>query len=320
MENASDFFKIQFYPCYWQILKIIKYSNDTQFRRNFQMNENEKIIEQAGKVASEVGTEIVKQGYQDIGPTLVKPTATTLGLLPRAIRASLSGLEKWVLQKEYSVAEVAKLLEIKLQQVGAENIVPPEAHIAVPALQYISYCMDNEELRDMYANLLASSMNKVVKNDVHPSYVEIIKQLCPDEAKVLRHLAQQEGIPLIRIRYKRPNSSDGFDIVKHFSNVGYLVQAEFPKNLPQYLDNLTRLGLINIDSIHSLTFKEFYKPLRECDDFKQMLQIPENYQSVGYSQIQQIDHFGVISSFGKEFCRVCITDGVPLIRKAIQKS
>lgn len=276
------------------------------------MNENE--------ILTEMGKETIKQGYKDIGENMVVPTAKLLGTIPETINALLLPLNQWIAERKYKLEETKKLLAHKLEKVGTANLVPPEAHIAVPALQYISYCMDNEELRDMYANLLASSMNKVVKNDVHPSYVEIIKQLCPDEAKVLRHLAQQEGIPLIGIRYKRPNSSDGFDIVKHFSNVGYLVQAEFPKNLPQYLDNLTRLGLINIDSMHSLTFKEFYKPLRECDDFKQMLQIPENYQSVGYSQVQQIYHFGVISSFGKEFCRVCITDGVPLIRKAIQKS
>lgn len=276
------------------------------------MNENE--------ILAEMGKETIKQGYKDIGENMVAPTAKLLGTIPETINALLIPLNQWIAERQYKLEETKKLLAQKLEKVGTDNLVPPEAHIAVPALQYISYCMDNEELRDMYANLLASSMNKVVKNEVHPSYVEIIKQLCPDEAKILRHLAQQEGIPLIGIRYKRPNSSDGFDIVKHFSNVGYLVHAEFPKNLPQYLDNLTRLGLLNIDSTHSLTFKEFYKPLRECDDFKQMLQIPENYQSVGYSQVQQIDHFGVISSFGKEFCRVCITDGVPLIKKAIQKS
>lgn len=275
------------------------------------MNENEKIIEQAGKVASEVGTEIVKQGYQDIGPTLVKPTATTLGLLPRAIRAVLSGLEKWVLQKEYSVAEIDKLLEIKLQKVGAENVVPPEAHIAVPALQYISYCMDNEELRDMYANLLASSMNKVVKNDVHPSYVEIIKQLCPDEAKILRHIAKQNAIPLISLRYMQPDKDEGCIIVRHFSNVGYLVTAEFPDNIQQYLDNLSRLGLIEIDTAHTLILPKFYNPLRECDVYKKLLSIPQDFQNKGYTRLEEHEHVGVITEFGKGFCHICISDEIP---------
>lgn len=272
------------------------------------MNENEKIIEQAGKIASEVGTEIVKQGYNDIGPTLVRPTATTLGLLPRAIRASLSGLEKWVLEREYGVAKVAKLLEIKLQQVGAENIVPPEAHIAVPALQYISYCMDNEELRDMYANLLASSMNKVVKNDVHPSYVEIIKQLCPDEAKILRYLAQKVAIPLLGLRYTEPSKRGGFEIVKHFSNVGYLVNAEFPDNIQQYLDNLSRLGLMTIDTAHTLMLPKCYDPLRECDVFRKLLTIPQDIKDKGCTRLEQHEHIGMITQFGRAFCKICISE------------
>ena len=34
------------------------------------------------------------------------------------------------------------------KDVPAEQIVTPEAYVAVPAMQNISYCMDNEELRN----------------------------------------------------------------------------------------------------------------------------------------------------------------------------
>ena len=80
------------------------------------------------------------------------------------------------------------MLELKLEKVSPELIEAPEPYIAVPAVQYISYCMNNEELRNMYANLLANSMNKVVKDGVHPGFVEIIKQLSPDEAKFLKYM------------------------------------------------------------------------------------------------------------------------------------
>lgn len=81
-------------------------------------------------------------------------------------------------------------------------IESPDPHIAVPALQYISYCMDNDELRDMYANLLANSMNKVVKNGVHPGFVEIIKQLSPDEARLLKQFKIETIVPTITVRLK----------------------------------------------------------------------------------------------------------------------
>lgn len=130
--------------------------------------------------------EVAKDAYVDGGRPVVKPTGELLGLVPRAIKAALAPVEKWVLQREYNIAETQRLLEEKLKNISPDQIEAPEAYIAVPALQNISYCMDNAELRDMYANLLANSMNKVVKNGVHPGFVEIIKQLSPDEAKILR--------------------------------------------------------------------------------------------------------------------------------------
>jgi hypothetical protein len=269
------------------------------------MNENEKMIEQVGTVASEVGKEIVKQGYQDIGPTLIKPAAATAGLLPRTIRAVLSGLEKWVLQKEYSVAEIDKLLEIKLQKVGAENVVPPEAHIAVPALQYISYCMDNEELRDMYANLLASSMNKVVKNEVHPSYVEIIKQLCPDEAKILKKILEIHNWPLIHIKYFFPDKKGYFYQVRNFSDVGYLANCEYPHWITRYISNLERLGLIEIVTSASIVDKTKYLPLEKHEAIASLIQ-PQEYKSRGFESFDFERNYFEMTPFGRAFCKICI--------------
>lgn len=44
---------------------------------------------------------------------------------------------------------------------------------------------ESEKLREMYANLVAKSMNADFHDKVHPAYVEIIKQLSPAEAVFL---------------------------------------------------------------------------------------------------------------------------------------
>lgn len=92
----------------------------------------------------------------------------TSALVVRAIHAALSPLEKWVLQKEYNLSETKKLLEEKLKDIPAENIITPPAYVAVPALQSIAYCMDDIQLRDMYAELLAHRLN----NEVVYKYIE----------------------------------------------------------------------------------------------------------------------------------------------------
>jgi len=67
----------------------------------------------------------------------------------------------------------------KLKDIPVEKLVPPEPNIAVPSYEALRYSLDIEELREIYTNLLASSMNTDTKDYTHPASVEIIKQLSP---------------------------------------------------------------------------------------------------------------------------------------------
>ena len=95
-----------------------------------------------------VAEEVAKDAYNNVACPVLKPTGGILGLIPRAIRVALLPMEKWIVGKEYNLAEIMKLLAVKLEKVA------PEAHIGISALQYMSYCIDSDELRDMYASLI----------------------------------------------------------------------------------------------------------------------------------------------------------------------
>ena len=228
------------------------------------MSVDDKLID----VAKEATKVVAKDVYTDFVKPILKPTGEVIGLVPRTIRAVLSPLERLVLQSEYNVEKTRKLLEEKLKDVPPERIEPPEPYIAVPALQYLSYCMDNHELRDMYANLLAKSMDSVVKNGVHPGFVEIIKQLCPDEAKLLRYLSHIPTVPTVTLRYEN-EKGEGIEVVKNFSNIGDLTSCEDSFSICVYFDNLIRLGLLKESPPYSsLIDKNLYEPLKEHYYFK----------------------------------------------------
>ena len=266
-------------------------------------------------IAKEATKEIAKDVYSDAGKPVLKPTGELVGLVPRAIKAALCPIEKWIMQKEYNVAETRKLLEEKLQNTSPELIEPPEPHIAVPAVQYISYCMDNNELRDMYANLLANSMNKVVKNGVHPGFVEIIKQLSPDEAKILRYMSSHKIIPTITLRYLH-NNGGGIDIIKDFSNVGEITECEKPQDVAKYFDNLIRLGLIiNAGALSSLTDKTRYEPLKTHKWVAPQATI-ENAQAIGFNKTEFEEGFVKLSSYGESFCSICLETQKVVITKS----
>ncbi len=257
------------------------------------------------KVACEAAKEVAKAVYDDIGKPVLKPTGEFLALIPRAIKVAFSPLEKWLLHEEYSISETKKLLEEKLKNVSPENIVPPEPHIAIPALQYISYCMDNEELRNMYANLLANSMNKTMKNGVHPGFVEIIKQLCPDEAKVLKEFHKIRYIPTITIRYKSRDKGS-LTIIANFSDIGEISGCEKPYDVQGYFDNLERLGLIETEYGTSMMKKELYDTLKQHPFISSYLNLPDAYKIQGFTELRIDESFFGITAYGSSFCKICI--------------
>jgi len=212
------------------------------------------------------------------------------------------------LQREYNVAETKKLLEEKLQNTPAELIESPEPHIAVPAMQYISYCMDNEELREMYANLLANSMNKVVKNGVHPGFVEIIKQLSPDEAKILRVLKQEHSVPTISLKYSHKSGGGGIEIIRNFSIIGEQAGCENPYDVNMYFNNLVRLGLLyDAKGISYLTNKALYEPLK-----KHEMIVPyasnEKANSKGFEEYKFAESYVELTAYGSSFCDICLSN------------
>ena len=252
--------------------------------------------------------DLLPRVYDDVAHPALKSAGGLLDLLPRAIRAALAPIEKWIMNREYQIKETAKLLEGRLKDVPPEQIETPEPHIAIPALQYISYCMDNQELREMYANLLASSMNKVVKNGVHPGYVEIIKQLCPDEAKILRHIAKEEKIPTISVYYRK-SSGGNIRVVKDFSDVGYLTGCENPKDICKYLSNLLRLGLIEIPA----SSPSVHYPLEDEKLYVLLEQNPCVMSFISGTDIEGVKvtsevirNHATITDYGKGFCAICL--------------
>lgn len=208
------------------------------------------------------------------------------------------------LQKE-ALDEVHRMLEDKLNNIPIENVVQPSPRIVVPALQNASIT-EETELRDLYANLLAASMNKVVKDGVHPAYVEIINQLSPDEARLLQYMSIFQTIPTISLRAEDKDES-GITIVDCFSNIGEIMKCENPYEIGKYFDNLERLGLIRrSDGLSSLSDKSKYEPLKTHTFIEEKEQSIRGNSDRNIPRI--IEGFAEVTSFGRAFCSTCVTN------------
>lgn len=253
----------------------------------------DKLIEQAGGV--------LEKTYDDIVHPSAKSIGNTLSLVPRTVGVWLGKWEKWVINGEESIKLTAAAVQEKASKIPEEKLTEPESYVAIPAIQQLSYCYDSKELREMYANLLVSSMNTDTKYQVHPSFVDIIKQLTPDEAKLLKKLSKGDSFPLIDVMMMIP--SGGYQVrVHNFTNISEDV-CDCPSNVFAYLDNFERLKLIDIKNDEFLTNDDFYKPLENHAAIQRIVSqtLPEGYS-------HKIEH-GIfkLTAFGREFIKICLS-------------
>ena len=67
-----------------------------------------------------------------------------------------------------------------------------------PAIESLKYTIQDDELRDLFEKLLVSTLDN--RKQVFPSFVEIIRQLSPDEAKLLKELKEEiSDYPLVDV-------------------------------------------------------------------------------------------------------------------------
>lgn len=252
--------------------------------------------------ATVVSTDLDREIYNDAAKPLIKETGNTLALIPRTIRASLNRLEKWVICREHNIKAVEKLLNKKLKDCPEELIDEPESYVAVPALQGISYCMDNEELREMYANLLASSMRKDKKTSVHPSYANIIGQMSPLEAKLIKDFYKSDNdvIPIIKVD-EMISKISGYEEIKNYSNFYEYLPTD-PQMNGAIFENLERLGLLIIRDHLKISDKHAYDALVESDVIRNVI---DHIKSNNHRPII-VKGSVLLSNFGNRFVKSCI--------------
>jgi hypothetical protein len=246
--------------------------------------------------------------YQDMAQPVAKELGKSLETLGRAINVALYPVSGMVWGFEQIKGFLESKLASNLKDVPPENIIPPKPNVAGPAIEALRYTGHEESLSDMYANLLAASMDKNTANGAHPAFVEIIKQLTPDEAKMVALFKPNRAFPLLNVRviYKDDpeQKKGGRARLSHFSLLGEEAGVEFVNLTPAYLDNLCRLGLADYLSsgIH-YTSPGVYDLLENHPNIlalkKEIEADPElqcDFERTGLS----------ITELGKQFAKVCV--------------
>ena len=193
----------------------------------------------------------------------------------------------------------------KLQNVPEENIITPPPHVAGPALESLRYTGAIDELKELYANLIASSMDSSTTNEAHPSFVEIIKQLSSEEAKLLTEFLNIGQEPIVTIRNNLEDNTGGRDQFRHFTVLGERTGIEDYHRLPNYLDNLCRLGLIEIPENYVLIDNDPYKHIVEHPFVTGLVESIDNEDG---RRSEVVKKTVIVTGLGRQFIETCVRD------------
>lgn len=219
----------------------------------------------------------------------------------------------WYINYGYNVSNQAALLRAKneidvenlknstLQEVAAippENIQEPPLKIIGPALEASKYYIEEEELRSMFAKILSSSFDNRKNSVIHPSFVEIIKQLDVTDARILQFLKEHDHtagspIPCMKAVIKSDIGSKTILPIIYFIDGSERIDELAPS-----LTNLERLGLLKIEDDRYSADASKYDFIRNNYYVQHVLQ--------SYPEISIEKMCFSITPLGENFLEVCL--------------
>lgn len=243
--------------------------------------------------------------YQDVLQPAARQIGTALETVTKTIHIALAPISALVWGYDQIKDFVSTKVAEKLKDVPPEKIRTPDPTVAGPALESLKYTGHKEDLRELYANLLANAINIDTAKSAHPGFVDIIRNLTSDEARVLRFLASRRVYPIITTKAILKDNKGENALLENVSMLGTDAGCENPAFAPKYIDNLIRLGLLVIPPLEHLVGPDIYDAISNHPQVqKQKEQIEQ--QTEAYSGFQIDQKYVKLTAFGLMFAQACI--------------
>ncbi len=203
------------------------------------------------EVLREVYGDLAKPGTKQVGKALgtVFEFGNTL-LLPLAFANVRSRVLRENLER----------YRVKMQYTPEEDVCEVTAELGVPIEEKLSY-VTNEQLREMYIVLLAKASHFQTVNVAHPSFVNIINNISPDEAILMKSLRTTPQTPFVQVRLQKKDKNEYIVVDPLVAALSCLKNLSFPNNIAAYFSNLEGLGVLYTSTDTFLVGDNIYGPL-----------------------------------------------------------
>lgn len=258
------------------------------------MDLEKEVTDGISKLAPEIYKDVVKPAAQEIGSV----TGRSAKALLSPVRGFLWGWEKI---ESLVIDGVNK----RIERIPEKQRKIPDPEIAVPLIQALSYTAQNETLREMYLNLLANSMDSSKEKSVHPSFVELIKQMNSLDAKVFDKLSKEKGYQ----KAINPNvaiKSQGKIFIGATPEwfVGWLIRGHDIFEVSSSLIRLSKFGLVEL-MFDRTAGKHGYNDLNNHQELTHILERYKTAKPALELEITATESILYVNEYGLQFKEAC---------------
>ena len=199
------------------------------------------------------------------------------------------------------------------------KIMPIPPRVAIPMLESAAL-EDDDTLQDVWAKLIANSTDPNFTTALHPGYIEVIKQMSPDEAIILESFLGLKTYPMLfsnhisktfentggslanrMMRHLQHDEASYQKIHEMFIKHCELLALKKPADLQVYIDNLLRLRIVELG--HDFSGEE-----RDAHAFILGMRRRASSNAENPSvAIPARDEFLRMTVFGQRFVMACIS-------------
>ena len=153
------------------------------------------------------------------------------------------------------------------------------------------------ELRERGAELLRQSADVTDHEEIHPAYARILTEMAPDEARILRLLATGGPQPTVDVRAANLIGVGSQLVAQGLNMMGTEAGLRYTDRVPQYLNNLDRLGLIWFS----------HDPLDDPQRYQVLEAQPDTMEAIEKAGRARTVHRTVrLTAFGEDFVKVVL--------------
>ncbi|MBI0093052.1 DUF4393 domain-containing protein [Lactobacillus sp. M0403] len=156
-----------------------------------------------------------------------------------------------------------------VNKIPVENKDLSKASLAMKTIEDSKYQLSDDNLREMFAKLVAASIDKRNNQGLSPRFSNVLSQFSPEDAEFLMQISANilVSIPTV-IFFSRKDDGSGRKYGDHFIAPDRSTASWFQNELS--LNNLVSLGIINqSDDAYSThdTDKSFYDSAKKSSEF-----------------------------------------------------